>query len=86
MQWIILAFLLPELLALAWGIVRIVCALNGTGDLPKIPDLRPRKKKVSSAYWGTYAGVSAAGGTMTIPTPKIYKPREFEPQEPDWTG
>ncbi len=86
MELILIAVLIPELLAIGLGLFMILASLNGCGDFARlIPEWRPRGKKVVSGYWGAYTPSSSKLQT-SIALPKLLKQAEYDHGCPDWTG
>jgi hypothetical protein len=84
MDSILVVWLLPELLPLAFLLVLVVIWLM-QGNFDRIlPRARPRNNRVSSAYWGDYEGASE------LPDGELVLPEISPVREPvrgkDWTG
>jgi hypothetical protein len=87
MELILIAILLPELLMIVVGVVRVVMSFIQCGDIDRlIPRTGPRSGKVSAAYWGRYTTTTAPTKTPQIVLPKIVKLKEPEFYGKDWNG
>ena len=85
MDSILVVWLLPELLPLAFLLLLVILWLMDGGLERCLPHAKPRSNRVAATYWGGYQSVSGTADS-DIALPRISPIREPVKWEKDWTG